>query len=1522
MSVAIVGLACAYPDALDPGALWETVVWQRRAFRPLPVERLDPAGSHSPDRPAAGRAYGARVALIEGWEFDPAGFGVSGSGRLTADPAHRLALDTAARALADAGFPGGQGLDRDRVAVVVGTTLASEAARVAPLRPHLRRVLASVLADLSEETAARLMAQAEAEHPRPFPDTPDEPPAAGPPCTIATRICRHFDLRGGGHTVDGACASSLLAVIDACRSLLDGSADFALAGGVDLGLGRFEPAGAGKGGAPAGERMRVYDVRSDGSWPGEGCGMVVLARTADARAAGLRIHAEITGWGVSCDGSWEVPRREADGRLLALRRAYARAGVSPAEVALFEGAGAGTADGDVAELTALTRLLSDAERQATAGSGAPRRAAAGSVDANIGYTGAAAGVAGLIKATLSVASGVLPPTTGCGFPHHLLTAPGAPLRVLAAPEPWPAGPRHAGVSAMGPGGVNAHLVLTASDLTASDLAASDLAASDPARADAHADVHEDGGPATRANTNADGGPAAHADTHADGGPDVCADARPAARGAAPAGRVIDRPSLEEPLVFAFSGRDVRAVRPVLERVADQATRWSEAELCDLAYTLGTVPSGPVRIAIVAGSAEQLAERAGLALERRGSRKPGMPACLPGIHPGSGAGKGTASSPAEELTADTSPAEAAALWAAGTVPDLTALYGDRPARPIDIWRDRVFVPDPFSSAPYGDAPGGSEEDGDGEDGDGEAGRDRADAGPVAGVARWVRCFAEDPKEARVPSAPAGKDRPGTRPPTAEGQTPSRQVVIDDPLRPGAVETLVAAVREAIADREGLAVLCESDALTGFLATLRLEHPGLDLAAERPGGSVPLSLDGEGPLPVGAEDVVLVSGDGTGIGFACAMALAEIGGCGLALLGRERPGDDTTLRSGLKELTRRGIRHGHATAEMTDADAVARAVRDLENALGPVTMVIHSASTGRPVRFADLAAGDTENTGNTGDVEDAESAERYAASELAVLDNLLAATTPRRVVTFGSVSGRYGQAGRSRQALAGGLLRERVRRIGGLNIDWPAYAGAGSRRRSAAGSATGSTARADLAAVTPQEAAELFLKLLRTGDLPSSVAVHGRLGDPPAPCPGGGHFLDEVRVHVPGVELVADSRLSLKSDGYLDDHRIDGAAVLPAVVALEAMAQAAGILAGRPLDEAGQMTFDRPVVVPDDGGTTIRVCALRHDKAVEAVVRSEETGFRVDHFRAVFPVDPAAETLAVPQLNRDGTEPLDAGDLYGALCFHTGRFQRVRELTLVEARGCRGELHGDDPDGWFEGRPVLGSPGLSDATIHALQACVPHRRLLPVGGERLVVRPSQGDVRLHATERHHSEGEYVWDVTATDVRGRLVAAWTGLRLRDVGPLPRRDPWPPNLLAVYLQRASVALGLDPALHVTMDGGTCHSRLGDLVLGVDGPAYCSWERVGAARGALEAAFASLIDELLPCCGEPEETVTTRIWTAVRCLSKAGRPPQTPLTVAGSHEDGWLLLRSGADLIASTVVRVRDVREPVAVSIMTGERR
>ena len=152
---------------------------------------------------------------------------------------------------------------------------------------------------------------------------------------------------------------------------------------------------------------------------------------------------------MSSAGNPALTRPGSASLLLALRRAYHRAGVDPADVQLIEGDGTGTASGDLAELTSLAEI-----RQAS-----PRLAALGSVKANIGHTKAAAGAAGLIKATLAIAAGVIPPATGCVRPHPLIASEDARLRVPQAAEPWPERARLAGVSSVGPGGTSVHVIL-------------------------------------------------------------------------------------------------------------------------------------------------------------------------------------------------------------------------------------------------------------------------------------------------------------------------------------------------------------------------------------------------------------------------------------------------------------------------------------------------------------------------------------------------------------------------------------------------------------------------------------------------------------------------------------------------------------------------------------------------------------------------------------------------------------------------------------------------------------------------------------------------------------------------------------------------------------------------------------------------------------------------------------------------------------------------------------------------------
>src|SRR5262249_46732761 len=246
---------------------------------------------------------------------------------------------------------------------------------------------------------------------------------------------------------------SLLGVATAAKAIVDGDMDVALAGGVDLSIDPFEIIGFAKTGALAKGEMRVYDRDSRGFWAGEGCGVIVLMREEEALDRGLRIYATVTGWGTSSDGKGGMTRPEASGHRNALNRAYGRAGYGVQTVSYFEGHGTGTAVGDETEMNGLAsaRKLADPD--------APP-AALSTGKGNFGHTKAAAGIAGVIKATMAIHNQTIPPATSHVNPHPSLLEDGAALRVPLQAELWPDGvPIRAGVSAMGFSGINSHIAL-------------------------------------------------------------------------------------------------------------------------------------------------------------------------------------------------------------------------------------------------------------------------------------------------------------------------------------------------------------------------------------------------------------------------------------------------------------------------------------------------------------------------------------------------------------------------------------------------------------------------------------------------------------------------------------------------------------------------------------------------------------------------------------------------------------------------------------------------------------------------------------------------------------------------------------------------------------------------------------------------------------------------------------------------------------------------------------------------------
>jgi enediyne polyketide synthase len=455
MKIAVVGLGCRYPGANNPKELFENILAGRRYFREMPPQRWSIRDYFDQDPANSDTTYCRLAALLEGFEFNPAEFRIPQSTYFATDQAQWLALLTAREALNDADQ---RHIDPVRAAVILGNSLAGETSRAQVLRyrwPYVERVFDELLDGLGIEGAARekMLERIEQRYKEPFAKVDEDSLAGALSNTIAGRVCNYFDFKGGGYTVDGACSSSLLAVIQACSGLENRDFDLALAGGVDISLDPFELVGFAKVGALSSTDIKVYDQRSNGFLPGEGCGVIVLKRLEDALADNDRIYAAITGWGYSSDGKGGLTAPSVGGQGLAIERAYQKAGYGFGSVELIEGHGTGTPVGDRVELSAIVQSM---QRQNV---DAEHRCGIGSIKSNIGHTKAAAGIAGLIKAILSVHHNILPPTQSLQVPNEVF-ATSDNLYPLIRGRKWESKDlRRAGVSSAGFGGINTHVTL-------------------------------------------------------------------------------------------------------------------------------------------------------------------------------------------------------------------------------------------------------------------------------------------------------------------------------------------------------------------------------------------------------------------------------------------------------------------------------------------------------------------------------------------------------------------------------------------------------------------------------------------------------------------------------------------------------------------------------------------------------------------------------------------------------------------------------------------------------------------------------------------------------------------------------------------------------------------------------------------------------------------------------------------------------------------------------------------------------
>ena len=439
-SVAIVGIGVIFPDALDLAAYWGNIKACRSAFREIPDGRwmvpADTVFNVEAGKPDC--VYSRRGCFIDRL---PSAASIPG---LAIDPTILDGLDPLFHLLIHAGkraFDDGvtASLDRSRVGVIIGNLALPSETSTLLTRNTLGRTFEEQLSGAASP---------------PVPTSPLNRYVAGLPAGI---LAQALGLRGGGCTLDAACASSLYAIKLAMDELLSGRADAMLSGGVSRPDPFFTQMGFSQLRALSKRGIcSPFDAAGDGLVVGEGAGLFLLKRIEDALAHGDRIYGVIRSVGLSNDVGGSLLAPTSEGQLRAMRAAYDLAGWNPRDVDLIECHATGTPVGDAVEVASLRQLWGEAGDNG-------ERCVIGSVKSNIGHLLTAAGGAALTKVLLAMQEETLPPTANFNTPQSGMELDNSPFRILQSPLPWQRRgdgiPRRAAVSAFGFGGINAHLLI-------------------------------------------------------------------------------------------------------------------------------------------------------------------------------------------------------------------------------------------------------------------------------------------------------------------------------------------------------------------------------------------------------------------------------------------------------------------------------------------------------------------------------------------------------------------------------------------------------------------------------------------------------------------------------------------------------------------------------------------------------------------------------------------------------------------------------------------------------------------------------------------------------------------------------------------------------------------------------------------------------------------------------------------------------------------------------------------------------
>jgi len=420
-AIAVIGMAGQFPQAKTLEEFWENIAQGKNCITQVPPQRWDLNAYYQPGEVVAGKSNSQWLGALEDYDrFDPLFFNISPSEAESMDPQQRLFLQACWHGIEDAGYDA-RSLSESKCGVFVGCA-------------------SGYYHQLSREH--QLSAQG----------------FTGAAMSIlAARISYFLNLQGPCLSIDTACSSSLVAIAHACDSLISGGSDLALAGGVYVMAGPELHIMTSQAGmlSPQGQCF-TFDQRADGFVPGEGVGVVMLKRLADAERDGDIIQAVIQGWGVNQDGKTNgITAPNSESQTLLEQEVYDKYGIDPGSIQLVEAHGTGTKLGDPIEVEGLKKAFAKYTQN-------QQYCALGSVKSNIGHCLAAAGIAGVIKLILALKHKQLPPTINFEQLNEHIELKQRPFYINRSLLPWElkgGQRRQSAISSFGFSGTNAHMVI-------------------------------------------------------------------------------------------------------------------------------------------------------------------------------------------------------------------------------------------------------------------------------------------------------------------------------------------------------------------------------------------------------------------------------------------------------------------------------------------------------------------------------------------------------------------------------------------------------------------------------------------------------------------------------------------------------------------------------------------------------------------------------------------------------------------------------------------------------------------------------------------------------------------------------------------------------------------------------------------------------------------------------------------------------------------------------------------------------